>query len=252
VSHRATYAAQRYPSIFGTPASTNLLVTIAVNEPIRQFQVADLCSIDPDKVSKRIERLERIGLVARFPRDLGPPRAYGELSNGILTLASHILADEVRDVLLAIDKWRPARRSQRANTALKPASNHNTKVDMDRLFGAPVRTRVLLYLYIAGRLSTRMLSALVDVRFTNLSAKTLPSLVKSRMVANLEDIDWPLGTFEPNVAFEAYGPLLRLLEKMVTLNPSYVGKVAAAKMMREDRAHRYRGLIGRNRDSNPT
>jgi hypothetical protein len=97
-----------------------------------------------------------------------------------------------------------------------------------------------------------MLSELVDAAQQNLANKTLPSLVKSGMVANLEDDpNWPLGAFEPDQAFAAYEPLRRLVESMVPLNPSYVGKVAAAKLMQKDRAYRYRGLIGRNRDPHP-
>lgn len=173
--------AKDYPPVFETAKRTQLLVAVAVNEPVSLHELCFILGICKGAAHAAVAHCERLGIVVR--RRVEKPAPCEFLVRGRYCLnRRHPLYRGIRAFLRALDRAKPIGRVKRAGVgALGDVERGRRCSDLDFLFGKPSRTRALAFVALLGVVDARLFTYLWG-RTRDTVRKSLESMASARLL----------------------------------------------------------------------
>lgn len=240
--------AKDYPPVFETAKRTQLLVAVAVNEPVSLHELCFILGICKGAAHAAVAHCERLGIVIR--RRVEKPAPCEFLVRGRYCLnRRHPLCRGIRSFLLALDRAKPIGRVKRAEVGPMGAVVRGRRCrDLDFLFGNPSRTRALAFVSLLGVVDARLFTYLWG-RTRDTVRKSLESMASARLLhgetlsgmgrnvtvdgRNLRGaIRRKFKTFRFAESVPALNQLRALVSDLVRLKPHYGVLADEAKKMR--------------------
>lgn len=208
-----------YPRIFGTYRNTELLVTLAVNEPMSLSRLRLLLNLDRMQAQDHLDQLVRGGIVFRFPiRIQSSGRA--RIVKLLAVDRGHSAYRQTASLLLCLAKRFKAPRGHRDEA--KPSIPHRAAngVDPSRMLGRKDQRESLILIALLGQANNESLRSVLAKKSVNMS-EIVAWLVKSGLVSQKRVGNYSM--LRIGLTLPCRSRFVALLKKIGGLDETYLG-----------------------------